>query len=186
MKNKILTALLTVAAFSGSAWAIDGTIAVSGELQTNTCAINAGGNGTTGGLSFDLSNVPVTNFKVAGNESPVGSGPGNAVVMTGCPANQQLTLLVSVDQIAKIDLTTFGFKNQTAVGSGGASNIQVILVNTDASNAVIKPTDPLGGISKTANAAGALTFNLGAKYRATGLATLGTFSATGIWEVLYQ
>lgn len=177
----LLCTMAACVAFAG-----DGTLNLSGAVSDSTCRVN--GNLQNGSsvstLSINLGTVSKADFAAAGKLGQVVTGSssnGYNVALTACPANA--TVILTLDGTGSIDAATGTYKNTAA---GGASNMNVQIVNAE--NGVNTALQPHGGtrISKTTDASGAANFLLGARYYATGVATAGAFTTTAGFSIVYN
>ena len=187
LKNKLFAILMFGAIASSSAMAADGTIIMSGELVAGTCKIGGVAlDGTVHSvLNFDLGKLPVSTFSTAGIAGPtVTNATSGQVVLTSCPVSSPVTLVVNAGTggLSTVDLTNNGFKNTATTGA--ATNVISQIIDLSSNNVVNVAQST--GISKTTDATGTVTFNIGSRFYSTGVATAGTFSANGVFNFIYQ
>lgn len=177
----LLTALLFNVAHAG-----DATIGVSGAVSDSTCKINGAvqnGSSVTS-VTINLGSVSKADFAAAGKLGNVVTGTttsGFNIALTSCPASAMLSL--ALDGTGSIDASTGTYKNTAA---GGASNMNVQIVNAE--NSSNTPLNPFGSssIGKITDASGSVNFLLGARYYATGAATAGAFTTTAGFSIIYN
>ena len=113
-----MAGLLAVAPF---AHANDGTIEFTGMVTALTCTINGG----SGGENFTVPLPPVSTSSLAAVGSSAGRTPF-AITLTDCtPDNGQVATFFEPG--ATVDPNT----NQLMVDAGGATNVQLRLLNSD-------------------------------------------------------
>ena len=188
MKKNLLAALMFGAALvSGSAFATDGTINMTGSLTASTCKINGvAQNGTSvTTLTFPLGTYSTSSFATAGTVGPmITNSTSGQVILSSCPVNQAVTLVISPGTAA-VDATNNAFQNTT---TGGATNVEAQILNA-ATGTVLVPTGTgaaTSGISSNTGSGGSTTFSLGARFIATGQATAGQFTSNATFNILYQ
>lgn len=175
MKKLLIAAAAAAALAPLSAFAVDGTISISGQVNSTTCQINAP---TGGNITVTLPTVATTSM----------AGPGTfagnklfTIALTGCGALTKATTYFEPG--ANIDATTGYLKNTAS----GGSNVQVRLLNDDATTE-IKLNQGVGAQqSKTFNiSGGAATLNYYAQYYAAAAATSGAVSTSVMYTMIYQ
>ncbi|AEK63401.1 fimbrial protein [Collimonas fungivorans] len=137
-KNALIVALLAAAGFIATpAFAVDGTITITGEIKGLTCTVS-GGPGTTpgtgGDFSVDLLPVQTTALAAAGNVAAakpfsimLGTGPGAT-----CPDGTRAAILFDTTSAA-INPATGNLAN-LATGTP-ATNVEVQILDSNAANA---------------------------------------------------
>ena len=186
MKKSLLICALLAGFLSSMAHAGDATVNVSGAVSDSTCKINGNiQNGSSvSSLSISLGAVSKADFAAAGKLGNVVTGTtasGFNIALTSCPASAMLSL--ALDGTGSIDASTGTYKNTV---TGGASNMNVQIVNAE--NSSNTPLNPFGtsSIGKITDASGSVNFLLGARYYATGPATAGAFTTTAGFSIIYN
>ncbi len=132
MKAKLLTALIVAAGAMGSqfAHASDGTITFKGQITDTTCTITTGASGT---FTVTLPTVSKTTLGAANVTNGI---TGFNIQLTGCnPASGNVHAYFEAG--ANVDPATGRLVNTDAVSSGGASNVQIGLLNPSNSTAIV-------------------------------------------------
>ena len=184
--NKIALAVVFLAAtgvVALPAFAVDGTITVSGEISGTTCSIS-GGSGSTPGASPDfavpLSKVQVSALKSAGQTA--GAKPF-FIQVGACPKDTVVAVLYESSSPA-INPATGNLINRAPATPKPASFVEVQIVD----GATNKPMDLRLGLnsrSATGPASGAVTLPFAAQYIATGTATPGPVSTQVLYSVTF-
>lgn len=176
MKKLLLVAAI-VALAPMSAMAVDGTITVNGQVNASTCLIN--GAASPGNISVTLPPVSATSLNTAGNTA------GNkqfSIALSGCGSLTKATTYFEVGP--NIDATT-GYLKNTAVG--GATNVQVRLLNDDMSTEIkLNQASGAQASKQFTITSGAATLNYFAQYYATGVATAGPVATSVQYTMQYQ
>ncbi|QRR08387.1 type 1 fimbrial protein [Burkholderia sp. MS455] len=182
MQTKLITAVLFVAAATASqiASAADGTITFNGTVLAQTCTINGNGSGSNN-FNVPLQSVSTSALAAAGqyaNRTPFN------ISLTACtPASG--TVHAYFEPGPTVDTAT----GNLILAAGGASNVEIQLLNGDGSYSPIK----IGAADASQNskavaisAAGAATLNYYAQYLATGAATAGAATSSVMYSLVYQ
>lgn len=174
--------LLVAAAAAGlasiaPAFAADGTITVTGQVNGTTCRV-AGTNGTN--VTVALPAVPATSLAANGQTS--GNQPF-AINISGCTGGA--TAVTYFEPGATIDPLTGALRNDT--GAGQATNVQVRLLNNDFSAINLAGArGAQGSQALVTDSNGAGTLNYYAQYLATGLATPGAVATRVQFTMVYN
>ena len=131
MKHTLSTATVVAAlalAFSSAANAADGTITFTGTISAQTCTIN--GNGS-GGTSFAVTLPTVAASALATDGATSGRTPFS-IAVSGC-STKSGTVSTWFEPGATVDATTHRLTNGAP---GGAANVQIGLLEKDATTAV--------------------------------------------------
>ncbi|MBN3783677.1 type 1 fimbrial protein [Burkholderia sp. Ac-20345] len=180
MSKKALSILMATAgllAVASSAQAADGTITITGEITAQTCNISGDG----GGKDFTVTLPNVSTSALATSGATAGRKPFR-IALSNCSPNSG-NASVYFEPGLTVNATTGQLKNAT----GTATNVEVGLLNKDAS--IIK----LGAVQTQQNsqtvpiAGGAATLDYYAQYVATGGAsTAGSVNTSVMYSVSYQ
>lgn len=183
MRNKRFAFLAAIAAIalSSSAFASDGTITFTGQVTAQTCAIS--GNGGTSNFTVALPTVSAGSLGVAG--STAGRTPFT-IALSGCTPNTG-TVHTFFEAGSTTDSAS-GRLNLTpaAAGSANASNVQIQLLNSDASGIAAGFADASQNSQTASISGGAATLNYSAQYYATGTATAGSANSRVTYTMAYQ
>lgn len=177
MKNKLLMAMIVAGAAMTSqfAAATDGTITFNGKLTAETCTITTGANGN---FTVNLPTVSTSQLQTA--LQTAGRTPFS-IALTGCGGGSETTVHTFFETGGNTDAVTGNLKV-----SGGATNVEIGLLNGDQSNILLGLTDA-AQMSKPANiVAGAATLNYFAQYQSTGAASAGAANSSVLYTLAYQ
>ncbi|CAG9184554.1 Major fimbrial subunit SMF-1 [Cupriavidus laharis] len=185
MKAKLLTVLLAAAAAIGSpfAHASDGTITFKGQITDTTCTITTG---NAGSFTVTLPNVSKTNLTTAGSTAGT---TGFSIALSNCnPASGNVHAFFEAG--ANVDPATGRLINTDDVGSGGAANVQIGLLNP--SNGSLISIGASDGAAQNSLAQpikpdGTALLPYAAQYVATGgAAAAGSVSSSVTYILSYQ
>lgn len=169
-----MTGLLAVAPF---AHATDGTIEFTGMVTALTCTINGG----NGGENFSVALPPVSTSSLAAVGSSAGRTPF-AITLTDCtPDNGQVATYFEPGMT--VDMTT----NQLNVDLGGATNVQLRLLNNDYSKILAgSPVATQNSLPTSINS-GSATLNYFVEYAQNGAsgATPGAANSRIQYTLIY-
>lgn len=169
-KNVLIIALLAAAGCIGApAFAVDGTITITGEIKGLTCSIS-GGPGTTPGAGgdFSVALLPVQVTALAATGAVAAAKPFSIMLGTGggatCPDGTKAAILFDTTS-AGINPATGNLKNLAATDP--AANVEVQILDSGNSNA---PVNLGSGTATTEVVAsgGTATLPFQAQYIATG------------------
>ncbi len=180
MQTKIISALLIAAAATASqgAFAVDGTITFTGNITAQTCTINGNGSGSNN-FTVPLSSVSTSSLTTAGqyaNRTPF------TIALTACtPASGNVHTYFEAGPT--VDTAT----GNLILASGGATNVEIGLLNSDYSAITIGAADASQNSKSVAiSSAGAATLKYWAQYVATGVATAGAANSSVMYSLVYQ
>ncbi len=178
-KFKLLAALtLASAAFaSHSAFAADGTITFTGSVTANTCAI-AGNGASSKNFTVALPNVSNKTLAAAGDTA--GRTPFS-IALTGCTPNTG-NVHTFFEAGPTVDTASGNLINTS---TGGAANVQIGLLNADASAIKAGATDASQNSKAVALAGGNATLQYIAQYVATGATTAGAVNSSVQYTIVY-
>lgn len=153
-------------------------VQIRGNLVASTCSINGVQKGTTANVPVDLGVVSTASFGSAGK---IGGVVVPSILFSGCPANANITMVL--DGVGDINQANKSYRNNVIPAFGGAQNIEVQIINA----ATGEVLDPLGGnsIIVRSDAFGSATSTMGVRFRSSGAATAGSFSAIAGFNLSY-
>lgn len=170
-KQALIIGLLAAAGLiSNSAFAIDGTISITGTIKGLTCTIS-GGPGTTPGTggSFSVELLPVQTSALATPGQPAAAKPFSIVLGAGtgatCPDGTRASILFDASS-AMINPATGNLRNTT--GTGQAGNVEVQILDSLAANAPVNLASGNTTTEVTAVGTGGVTLPFQAQYIAVG------------------
>jgi major type 1 subunit fimbrin (pilin) len=178
MKTKLLSTIAFVAIASASqfASAADGTITFNGQITAQTCTINGGG--AASNFAVTLPTVSSSSLAAAGQTA--GRTPFT-ISLTNCtPATG------NVHTFFEAGPTTDSTTGHLIVNAGGATNVQIDLLNSDATDIKAGFADASQNSLPVAITTGAATLNYFAQYIATGAATAGAANSSVMYTMAYQ
>ncbi|MFE0500865.1 fimbrial protein [Lysobacter soli] len=175
--------LLVAAAAAGlvsiaPAFAADGTINITGAVTSTTCRINGANSPAT--INVTLPSVSTAALNAAGRTA--GTTPF-AIVLSNCSAgiNNAVTYF---EAGPTIDTATGNLRNTT---SGGAANVQVSLLNADATKISLQNAAGSQSSQQVAIANNGATLNYFAQYVANGAAAgAGAVTSNVTFSVVYN
>ncbi|MDB5768848.1 MAG: fimA [Collimonas fungivorans] len=187
-KQSLIAAMLAAAGLIGApAFAIDGTINITGEIKGLTCSVS-GGPGTTPGTGgdFAVALLPVQTTALSADGAVAAAKPFSIVLGTTggatCPDGTRAAILFDTSS-PMIDPVTGNLKNSTATGS--ATNVQVQILDSLNANAPVNLASGNETTEVTA-AGGTATLPFQAEYKATGgAATAGTVATSVGYTVIF-
>lgn len=161
---------------SVGAHAADGTITFTGNLTAQTCTI--AGNSSAANFTVALPTVSASSLAAAG--ATAGRTPFN-IALTGCAQNSG-NVHTFFEQGPTIDPTT----GNLFVNTGGATNVEIGLQNSDLSKIALNQPDAAQNSKSVAISSGSATLNYYAQYVATGVATAGAANSSVMYTMSYQ
>jgi major type 1 subunit fimbrin (pilin) len=173
--------LLVAAAAAGlasvaPAFAADGTITVTGNVVANTCRV-AG----TSGANVAVTLPSVQTISLAADGQTAATTPFQINVSACTPGTKALAFF---EPTTAIDPTTNNLRN---LASGGATNVQVRLLNSDLSQILLSGIRGAQSSQQiTTDSAGAGALNYFAQYFATGASTAGSVSTNVQYTMVYN
>lgn len=180
MKNtKLLAALIVAGTAMGAqfAHAADGTITFNGQITAQTCTINGNGSGAKD-FTVTLPTVSASTLSSAGNTA---GRTGFKIALTGCTPNTG-----NVHTFFEAGPTTDATTGNLIVNAGGATNVQIGLLNSDFSAVKAGFADASQNSKVVAIATGSATLPYYAQYVATGAATAGVANSSVMYTIAYQ
>lgn len=165
-------------AFAGSALATSGTINITGKVTDTTCNISVNGQGNI--ATVTLPTVPSSALSLAGNTA--GTTPFS-IALSDCSGTTFTTAHTFFEAGTMVEMSSGRLNN--ADSSGGATNVQVELLNSTLSPIKAGATDALQGDIEVDNTAGTTTLNYFARYYATGAAEAGSVNTEVDYTIIY-
>ncbi|WP_199181049.1 fimbrial protein [Chromobacterium alticapitis] len=172
--KKLVLALCVGLGTSSAAFAADGVINITGQINGSTCQVNGTANGTLATVNVTLPTVSKSALATKGATAGTTPFVLNLTQCTGASAKTLFELGSTVDQ------TTGNLINQT---TGGASNVQVGLLNSSFQPINITNNTNSQTVSISNNVA---TLNYYAQYVATGAATAGAVNTSVMFSMQYN
>lgn len=160
-----------------------GTITFNGTISADSCVVHSDGPGTAGGnLTYNLGTVPVSALGTEAN--PSGGG-----TLTALPTDLNLSVECgSAATTVELKLTPTAVSGKGIAVSGGATNVQIMLVDTRSNTPA--PLDFTSGSATLTGAisGGSSSIPLKAYYTHTssGTATAGPANATVAYTLSYN
>jgi major type 1 subunit fimbrin (pilin) len=180
-RTKLMSAaILTSAALASPfAFAVDGTITITGNVTAQTCTINGNGSGSNN-FTVPLISVPTSALATAGQ--PAGATPFT-IALTACtPASGNVHTFFEPGPT--VDTAT----GNLIIATGGATNVEIGLLNGSDSTPI-----KLGAADASQNSKsvaigtdGTATLPYIAEYIATGAATAGAANTSVMYTLIYQ
>ncbi|MDF3834777.1 fimbrial protein, partial [Cupriavidus basilensis] len=172
MKTKLLSTMIAagVIALSQNALAADGTITFNGSITAQTCTINGG----VAATNFTVTLPPVSSASLASAGQTAGRTPFN-IALTNCTGTGG-----NVHTYFEAGSTTDASGNLN-LDANGATNVQLGLLNSDATAIKAGYADASQNSKAVAITGGSATLSYFVQYVATGVATAGAATS----KVLY-
>ncbi|ODV40929.1 fimbrial protein [Cupriavidus sp. UYMMa02A] len=173
-----IAAIAAASAFSAqSAFAADGTITFNGTITAQTCTINGNGTGSKD-FTVTLPKVSASTLGTAGQTA--GRTPFN-ISLSDCTPNAG-----AVKTYFEPGPTTDTATGRLNLNAGGASNVQIGLLNSDFTPIKAGFDDASQGSKTAAINAGSAVLPYYAEYVATGAATAGAANSSVMYTIVYQ
>ncbi len=165
-----------------------GTITINGSVLSTTCSVTAatGGNNASGfsggNFTVTLPGVQTSSLSASGNTTGATSF---SMSLTSCPTTPSGEQVASFFSGTNINATD---GNLTNTAAGGASNVEIQLLNGDSSviNLSGATAYDQGSAYTTIDGAGNATLSYQAQYYATGASTAGDVTTTVDYTVVYR
>ncbi|CAN7722540.1 Major fimbrial subunit SMF-1 [compost metagenome] len=183
--TKLLAALIVAgtamgAQFAHAATNADGQITFNGQITAQTCTIN--GNGT-GSKNFTVT-LPTVSASTLAQAGDTAGQTAFFIALTNCTPNSG-----NVHTFFEAGPTTDSTTGNLIVDAGGASNVQIRLLNGGSG-----PANPIkAGFTDAAQNSTVYPINSGsatlpyyAQYYATGAATAGAANSTVMYSISYE
>ncbi len=158
------------------AHAADGTITFNGNVTAQTCTIS--GNG--GGNNFTVTLPTVSASTLGAGGATAGRTPFS-IALTNCTPTSG-NVHTFFEQGPTIDTTT----GNLIVATGGATNVELQLQNSDFSVIALNKADGSQNSKSAVISTGAAALNYYVQYIATGAATAGAANSSVMYTMSYQ
>ena len=188
----VLAALVSSALLSTNALAADGTINFTGAITASACttvvgASSGGSTPTTTGAIVTLPNVAATSLPTAGTYA--GNTAFN-IQLTGCQATAALTNVRALFTTATAEPSDIYVMKNTSTGGSAAQNVGVAILTTAGTPIDLNGgsrMDPGAVLPAAGGAAGPITLNYQAAYKAltTGAVGAGSVTANAEYTISY-
>lgn len=165
---------LTLLAAAGSAFAVDGTVNVTGTVSTATCTVT---------VSPSTVALPTVQRSALGSNGAVAGTTPFQIITSGCSGTGVTNITTFFEYSSTINASG-RLNNTISSGAGGATNVDVQVLNS--SLGVVNLAGALGSQNVPSIAFGNSTQNFYARYYATGAATAGTFSSSFTFTLVYS
>lgn len=175
--NKLLISAALIAGFAiaGTASAVDGTITITGAVNTSTCKIN--GANSPAAIAVTLPTVSTTALNAA---AAVAGRTPFSIALTGCGALTKATTFFEPGPTVQTD---GNLKNAT----GSATGVEVQLLNgADFSAIALNSASGSQNSTQATLTGGAGTLNYYAQYYATAAAGAGSVATSVQFSMIYQ
>jgi len=180
MKRNLVSALIlaSTAMVAQLASANDGTITFNGQVTAQTCTIN--GNGT-GAKDFLVTLPSVSTSALAGAGQTAGRTPFS-IALSACTPDSG-----NVHTYFEPGITTDASTGNLKLDAGGASNVQIGLLNSDFTPIKAGFADASQNSKPVVIASGSATLSYYAQYVATGgAAGAGAANSSVMYTLVYQ
>lgn len=179
MKHNLLSALILAgtAMVAQVASANDGTITFNGQITAQTCTINGNGSGAK---DFLVTLPPVSTAALAIAGQTAGRTAFN-IDLSACTPNSG-----NVHTYFEPGITTDAATGYLNLDVGGATNVQIGLLNSDFSPIKAGFVDAAQNSKAAAIAGGSATLSYYAQYVATGATTAGAANSSVMYTLIYQ
>lgn len=179
MKIKLLSALLGAAVLMASqtAAASDGTITFNGNITAQTCTINGNGSGSN---NFSVTLPTVSTATLASAGQTAGRTPFNIKLSSCTPSSG------NVHTYFEPGPTTDASTGNLVLNAGGATNVQLGLLNADFSAIKAGFADASQNSKSVAITTGSATLSYYVQYVATGAAGAGAANSSVLYTLAYQ
>jgi len=157
--------------------AADGTITFNGSITAQTCTIN--GNGA-GAKDFVVQLPKVSASSLASAGQTAGRTPFNISLSACTPASG------TVHAFFEPGATTNASTGNLILTAGGATNVQIGLLNSDFTAIKAGYADASQNSKAVTLTSGGATLSYFAEYVATGVATAGAANSTVMYTLAYQ
>jgi major type 1 subunit fimbrin (pilin) len=178
MSKRLLSAALIaglgIAFAPGAANAVDGTITITGNVNSSTCKIN--GVNSPAAINVTLPTVSTTSLNAA---AAVAGRTPFSIALSGCGALTKATTFFEPGPTVMAD---GNLKNAT----GTATGVEVQLLNSDFSNINLAGAAGSQNSAQATLSSGAATLNYYAQYYATAAAGAGSVATSVQYTMLYQ
>lgn len=184
MNRKVIAlALMSVATVGSVQAASDGVINFAGELVAQTCTVTI-----DGGTSPQTKNLPKVSTSILKAAGETAGATSFLIGLTGCDTTPG-SVTTFYEAGATVDATTGRMRNTTAAGAGGATNVELQLLDGGpAANPIFIGSDEqlVTNTRYTIDAAGTVTMPYAVEYFATGATTAGPVTSQVTFSIDYQ
>lgn len=181
--NYALSALAMVitSAFNASAFAVDGTITINGQITDTTCTISV-----DGGNNDATVTLPTVSTTTLGSPGVTAGATPFTISLSNCSGTSLKTASTYFEPGAYVDSTT-GRLNIDSAAADAATNVQVQLLNADR-NAIVAGASVANGQNDIPVdiSSGNGTLNYFAQYYATGKSTAGSVTTQVDYTMVYE
>jgi major type 1 subunit fimbrin (pilin) len=174
LTSSLIAAFAVAAVAPQAAHAVDGTINITGTINSSTCKINGANSPAT--IAVALPTVSTTALNAAGS---VAGRTAFNIALTGCGALTKATTFFEPGPTVMAD---GNLKNAT----GTATGVEVQLLNNDFSAIALNGAASAQNSQSVTLASGAGTLNYYAQYFATAAAGAGSVSTSVQFSMIYQ
>ncbi|MDM0031934.1 fimbrial protein [Variovorax sp. J22P271] len=155
----------------------DGTITFKGNITAQTCTINGNGSGAKD-FTVTLPTVAVTTLSTAGQTA--GRTPFT-IALTNCTPDSG-----NARAYFEPGVTTDGVTGNLKLDAGGATNVQIGLLNGDLTEIKAGFAEASQNSKSAPISAGSATLPYFAQYVSTGTATAGAADSSVMYTIVYQ
>lgn len=181
--NYALSALAMVitSAFTASAFAVDGTITINGQITDTTCTISV-----DGGSNDATVTLPTVSSTTLGAPGATAGATPFTISLSNCSGTSLNTASTYFEPGAYVDSTT-GRLNIDSAAADAATNVQVQLLNADR-DAIVAGASVANGQNDIPVdiSSGNGTLNYFAQYYATGASTAGSVTTQVDYTMVYE
>ena len=178
--KKVLVSAALVAAVGAAAQAprtasaVDGTINITGKINTSTSQINGANSPAT--INVALPTVSTTSLNAA---AAVAGRTPFSIALSGCGALTKATTFFEPGPTVNSD-------GNLANATGTATNVEVQLLNSNFSTIALNAASGSQNVTQATLASGAANLTYYAQYYATAAAGAGTVATSVQFTMLYQ
>ena len=165
---------LTLLAAVGSAFAVDGTVNVTGTVSTATCNVS---------VSPATVALPTVQKSALGSNGAVAGITSFQIITSGCSGSGATSITTFFEYGSTINANG-RLSNTISAGSGGTTNVDVQVLNS--SLGVVNLAAGQGSQNVPSVSFGDTSQTFYARYYATGAATAGTFSSNFTFTLIYS
>ncbi|AOY02134.1 fimbrial protein [Jeongeupia sp. USM3] len=177
MMKKMIAGLVVGLGLAAGAQAADGTITFNGEVTAQTCTINGNGSGAK---DFTVT-LPTVSASALASAGEVAGRTPFTIALSACTPNSG-----TVHTYFEPGPTVNAATGRLIVAAGGASNVELGLLNGDYTRIQLGAADAAQNSKSTALAAGAATLAYAVQYEATGVAGAGAANSSVMYSIVYQ
>lgn len=176
LKNlAFISAAAIVASLPTASYASDGTITFNGSIASQTCTVNGNGSGSSN-FTVSLPTVSKSSLSTAGQ---VAGRTAFNIALTGCSNSG------TVHTYFEPGATTDAATGNLVLNSGGATSVEIGLLNSDFSPISAGFADASQKSLSTNISSGSATLSYYAQYVATGSAGPGAANSSVTYTLVY-